>query len=183
MFADDTQGLKAGKNLPELIDNVNLELKKWAQWFRTNKMAVNVNKTKFIIFHTHGKKVDLDGKKIIFESNDPSSPFNPDLVCELERIHNNHTDPSSRSYKLLGILLDEHLTFHHHIDYLKSKLSKTLFCINRVKNVLPQKNLTTIYQSLFHSHLLQYTAHSLSTAHQNPTLKKILSCKKRPSVA
>ena len=142
MFADDTEGLKAGKNLPELIDNVNLELKKWAQWFRTNKMAVNVNKTKFIIFHTHGKKVDLDGKKIIFESNDPSSPFNPDLVCELEHIHNNHTDPSSRSYKLLGILLDEHLTFHHHIDYLKSKLSKALFCINRVKNLLPQKTLT-----------------------------------------
>ena len=43
MFADDTQGLKAGKNLPELIDNVNLELKKWAQWFRSNKMAVNTN--------------------------------------------------------------------------------------------------------------------------------------------
>ena len=42
IFADDTQGLKAGKNLPELIviDNVNIELKKWAQWFRTNKMAV-----------------------------------------------------------------------------------------------------------------------------------------------
>ena len=154
MFADDTQGLKAGKNLPELIDNVNLELKKWAQWFRTNKMAVNFNKTKFIIFHTRGKKVDLDGKKIIFDNNDPSSPFNPDLVCELERIHNNHTDPSSRSYKLLGILLDEHLTFLNHIDYLKSKLSKALFCINRIKNFLPQKTLSTIYQSLFHSHLL-----------------------------
>ena len=83
----------------------------------------NVSKTKFIIVHTHGKKVDLDGKKIIFDNNDPSSPFDPNLACELERVHNNHTDPSSRSYKLLGILLDEHLTFHHHIDYLKSKLS------------------------------------------------------------
>ena len=43
LFADDTQGLKAGKNLPELIDDVNAELKKWAQWFRSNKMAVNTN--------------------------------------------------------------------------------------------------------------------------------------------
>ena len=56
LFADDTQGLKAGKNLPELIDNVNSELKKWAQWFRSNKMAVNTSKTKFIIFHSKGKK-------------------------------------------------------------------------------------------------------------------------------
>ena len=117
-------------------------------------MAVNVSKTKFIIFHTCGKKVDLDGKKIIFDNNDPSSPLDPNLACELERIHNNHADPSSRSYKLLGILIDEHLTFHHHIDYLKFKLSKALFCINRVKNFLPQKTLKTIYHSLFHSHLL-----------------------------
>ena len=57
LFADDTQGLMAGKNLPELIDKVNLELTKWAQWFRSNKMAVNTSKTKFIIFHTKGKKL------------------------------------------------------------------------------------------------------------------------------
>ena len=30
LFADDTQGLKACKNLPDLIDCVNSELKKWA---------------------------------------------------------------------------------------------------------------------------------------------------------
>ena len=41
LFANDTQGLKAGQNLPELVDKVNLEQKKWAQWFRTNKMSVN----------------------------------------------------------------------------------------------------------------------------------------------
>ena len=63
IFVDDTQGLKAGKNLPELIDKVNIELKKWAQWFRTNKMAVNVNKTKFIIFHTGAKELILRARK------------------------------------------------------------------------------------------------------------------------
>ena len=50
-------------------------------------MAVNVNKTKFIIFHNGGKKVDLDGKKIIFDNNDPSSPFDPNLACELCRAY------------------------------------------------------------------------------------------------
>ena len=107
----------AGKNLPELIDKVNIELKKWAQWFRSNKMAVNTGKTKYIIFHTRGKKIDLNGKTLIFDKNDPISPHNPNLVCELERIHNSHIDPSSRSYKLLGILFDEHLSFNYHIEY------------------------------------------------------------------
>ena len=62
LFADDTQGLKAGKNLNELIDDVNLELIKWAQWFCSNKMAVNTGKTKFQIFHTRGNKVNLKGQ-------------------------------------------------------------------------------------------------------------------------
>jgi len=56
MFADDTQGLATGDNLEMLIDDVNGELKKWAVWFCANKMAVNVSKTKFIIFHNRGKK-------------------------------------------------------------------------------------------------------------------------------
>ena len=60
-------------------------------------------------------------------------------MYELERIYDNHKDPSSRSYKLLGALFDENLTFNYHIDYLKSKLSKALFCINRVKKFVPQE--------------------------------------------
>ena len=88
-----------------------------------------------------------------FDNNNPSAPYNPNLVCELERIHNNHNYPSSHSYKLLGIIFDKHLSFNYHIDYLKSKLAKALFCINRVKNFVPQKTLSTIYHSLFHSHL------------------------------
>ena len=95
-------------------------------------MAVNVNETKFIIFHTRGKKVDLDGKSLIFENNDPSAPYNPNLVWELERIHNNHNEPSSCSYKLLEILFDEHLSINYHMDYLKSKLAKALFCITKL---------------------------------------------------
>ena len=96
----------------------------------------------------------MENKKIVFENNDPTLPFNPYFVSELECIHSNIDNPSSRSYKLLGILFDKHLSFNYHIDLLKSKLSKALFCINRVKNFVPQKTLKTSYFSIFHSHLL-----------------------------
>jgi hypothetical protein len=39
---DDTAGFSSGKDLQLLMDNVNTELKKWACWFKANKMAVNV---------------------------------------------------------------------------------------------------------------------------------------------
>jgi hypothetical protein len=60
MFADDTAGLASHTNIDILTTFVNAELKKKAEWFRINKMAVNVNKTKFMIFHTKGKIVPLN---------------------------------------------------------------------------------------------------------------------------
>jgi len=150
MFADDTQGLASGNNLDQLIDNVNRELKKWAVWFCANKMAVNVSKTKFIIFHNKGKKVDLKGKEITFHSN-PSSPSSP--PTPLERIHSKHPDPSKRSYKLLGILIDENLSFEYQINSLRNKLSRSIYIINKAKHFLPNKSLRDLYFALFHSHL------------------------------
>jgi hypothetical protein len=52
MFADDTACLAKNRNLNELVNSCNDELTKLASWFRVNRMAVNVSKTKFIIFHT-----------------------------------------------------------------------------------------------------------------------------------
>jgi hypothetical protein len=76
MFADDTAGLASNNNINDLILTVNTELKKIAHWFRANKMAVNVNKTKFIIFHTKGKRVD-PGVSLIYDDNEPNQN-NPD---------------------------------------------------------------------------------------------------------
>jgi hypothetical protein len=44
LFADDTQGLDSDKDLRALINRANIELKKWAAWFRANKMVVNTKK-------------------------------------------------------------------------------------------------------------------------------------------
>ena len=56
LFADDTSCLAENKCLSDLIIYVNTELQKLANWFRANKMAVNISKTKYIIFRTRGKK-------------------------------------------------------------------------------------------------------------------------------
>ena len=50
LFADDTQGLASGKNLPQLIDYVNTELLKWSRWFRANKMKVKHFKNQIYYF-------------------------------------------------------------------------------------------------------------------------------------
>ena len=57
MFADDTACADSDACLDTLITRANTELKKIALWFRANKMAVNINKTKYIIFYK--KKVKI----------------------------------------------------------------------------------------------------------------------------
>ena len=151
MFADDTFTAASDHDLPSLISHVNMEINKIAIWFRSNKMAVNTSKTKFIIFHPKGKKINIP-INIIFNENEHDEN-NPLLITPLERIHNSHTNPNLRAYKLLGIYLDENLTFNFHTNYLLSKLNRSLFCINRAKNFLTFHALKSLYFALIHSHL------------------------------
>ncbi len=60
MFADDTFGLKSDNDLNRLIHSMNADINKMAIWFKANKLAVNKNKTKYIIFRAKGKKLNAN---------------------------------------------------------------------------------------------------------------------------
>ncbi len=138
MFADDTFCLKSGHNLNELITQVNIEINKMALWFRANKLAVNKNKTKYIIFHMREKKIDDNTLDVIYNENELSENNNEQITI-LERYHNNHINDECKAYKLLGIFFDENLSLDHHIKHLTNKLSRSMYCIKRAKGVLNEK--------------------------------------------
>ena len=50
MFADDTVLSKCGDNLNSLISDLNIELKKLEDWCNFNKLALNSDKTKWMLF-------------------------------------------------------------------------------------------------------------------------------------
>ena len=156
LYADDTVGLDSDTDLPLLIDRVNLEIQKLGNWFRANKMAVNVGKTKYIIFRPKGAKINinLDTNGVLYNSNEIGKPNDPSKIFKLGRICNENTVKNERTYKFLGIYLDEYLSFDTHWDHIFTKLAKSNFIINRVKNILPRHTLKTLYFSLLHSHLL-----------------------------
>ena len=77
--------------------------------------------------------------------------------------------------EFLGLHLDEHLTWTKHTAAITSKISKSLFAINRVKYVLPHYALKTLYFSLVQSHL-QYGIQAWGNA---STISKITVLQKR----
>jgi hypothetical protein len=128
MFADDTCSLDSDDDLENLINRVNVEINKIAVWFKANKMATNIGKTKYIIFRSKNKRVDFNGMNVLYDANDPNTEPNPDLITPMERYHNNHDNKNCRQYKLLGIYLNEYLSLDYHINYVCSKLNRSVYC-------------------------------------------------------
>lgn len=55
--------------------------------------------------------------------------------------------------KFLGMFVDRQLNWHEHIQYIQNKLSSSLYILNKVKHILPQKYLLTLYYSLIYPYL------------------------------
>ena len=49
LFADDTTIYKTGKQVNNIYEDMNKELQVLADWFRANKLSLNISKTKYII--------------------------------------------------------------------------------------------------------------------------------------
>jgi hypothetical protein len=139
LFADDTNALTRGPDLNNLIDFVNCELHKLSIWFKANKMSVNIKKTKYMIFRTKNRPINLNGKDIFMNFNDPNNDEKPELKLSLSRVYN-EGDKDNKTIRVLGVLFDEYLSFNDHVLHLQRKLAKALFLLNRSKNFFIKKS-------------------------------------------
>ena len=59
MFADDTNLFYTHSNIPKLFSTMNEELASINQWFTSNKLSLNVKKTKYSFFYRPSRKDDM----------------------------------------------------------------------------------------------------------------------------
>jgi hypothetical protein len=98
------------------------------------------------------------------------------LIYPISRIHN---DGNEKSFKLLGVHFDEYLSFEEHTNNLSSKISKSLFCMNRLKNFVTPAALKMLYYAMVHSHL-NYCINVYSCAY--PTTLNRLKLKQKEAI-
>ena len=135
LFADDTNLLYADKNLKSLETIVNCELTKVVGWLIANKLSLNIKKTNYIIFHPYQNCINFNIRIKAYDSRTKT-------FFELE--HKDHI-------KYLGVIIliiDQHLSWKHHIDYIALKISENIGIISRRRHFVPLKTLLTIYNSL-----------------------------------
>ena len=149
LFADDSNFIIHGNSLDEIVPKVNLEMKKICDWFRKNELNIHPEKTKFMIFNKKENSINWDDIIINLNFNN-GGENDQNLIKKLGYINSESNIPA---VKFLGIYIDNKLNFEYHIKYIQKKISSSLFVINRVKNLLNERSLKTLYTSLIQSHL------------------------------
>ena len=108
---------------------MNGELRNVRKWLDANYLALNIDKTNFVIFHSP-QKIILDA--VI-------------LKIGKKKIRNKNC------VKFLGVLLDSGLSWKHHIAELSKKLARTIGIFYKVRYLIPLETLKILYNSLSYS--------------------------------
>ena len=59
MYANHTNLFYSINDIEALFSTVNMELEKNSEWFKANKLSLNIKKTNFTLFHKNSTKDDL----------------------------------------------------------------------------------------------------------------------------
>ena len=151
LFADDTTLSDSDKDVHILVNRVNMEFRKVTHFFRVNKLSLHLDKTKFMLFSSNKTVQNLDIELFINNNSPNVEDENPNLLHKMEQIHSTSKIPAMR---FLGVYFDPQLNFKYHIGQIISKVSRALFILRTVKNILTPRALKSLYYSLIHCHLI-----------------------------
>ena len=143
MYADDTTLFCNFDNIRN-ENTINNEINKVYDWLCSNKLSLNVSKTKYICFHTSNKTVTYPKLKI-----------------------NNVTIDRVNDFKFLGLIISSNLKCNKHIDHISIKVS----IMFRLGTILPSDVLQTLIMPHFHYCLLTWGS-TIKTGHKLHLLQK-----------
>ena len=155
LFADDTSLFSSGKDLTELIRIVNQELSVIATWFKSNKLSLNLKKTKCVIFCAKNKKYN----KTI------------DIIIDDKQIE------QVSSIIFLGVHIHEHLDWKPHINSVSLKMSKSIGLINKITSLISATARWLLYCTLVLPYIQYFNIIWAKTYSTN--LEKIFKLQKR----
>ena len=124
-FTDSTQ--HKNKSVESLI---NYELGKVIEWLNINKLSLNKEISKYMIFNVPRKETQT-------------------LTLKIDNINIEQVD----ELNFLGLTLGANVTWKKHINKIANKCSKTTGVLNKLKHLLPLDIKTLLYNSLILSHI------------------------------
>ena len=109
----------------------NQELKVVTNWLSNNKLSLNIDKCKYILFSRRGVSANTNTELTINDT-------------EIERVE---------QIKFLGYMVDHKLNWKSHIQYIASKISKSYAILQKLIKTLNIRNIQNLYYSLIYPYL------------------------------
>ena len=134
LYPDDTSLTASGSDLGVLLNEINCHLPAVYKWLCSNKLTLNLTKTKYLIFMPRQR-----------ENYNLYPPLTIEHVC-LQHI-------LLHQIPLLGVYIDSHLTWRDHIDFICSKIIKNLNIMVKLKQYVSTVSLISIHYSLIYPYI------------------------------
>ena len=127
LYADDTVLLSNNPCINTCTENMQRDLIIIAKWCQSNKLSLNIKKTKCMLF---GSRVRLK------RTRQPKLYINNTLV---DFVH---------QYKYLGVILDSHLTFNKHLNNIIKITAHKINLLAKIRQYLTEFASITIYKTM-----------------------------------
>jgi Reverse transcriptase (RNA-dependent DNA polymerase) len=132
LFADDSNVFLSDLSYEYIVKTLNAELLSVSDWFKANKLSLNISKSNYILFSSSRKPP-------------------PNLI---ETIRIDDVDiPQVFSTKFLGIYIDQHINWSMHVGQISIKIARSIGIISRISPLVPNNILLTLYYSLVYPYL------------------------------
>ena len=132
LFADDTSVFIEGTHFENISKMLNTELEKVNIWLKANKLTMNTKKTHYMKFQQTLIKHNTTFKILI----------NKDIED-----HINNT-------KFQRVIIDSKLNWAAHILYIKSKISKYIGILLKIRKFIQNNTMRNLYFTLIYPYLI-----------------------------
>ena len=134
IFADDTSLLSAGNNLQRVADDLEKDLVIISDWLKHNRLLLNIKKSSAMIFKwKYQNKFDQLNTNI-------DAINNIEIKCDGENV------PFVQKFTLLGVTLDQYLTFDLHTIALCSKVNWKVSVLKKSSYLFDIKFRITLFK-------------------------------------
>lgn len=145
-YADDTAIVFSGDTWTEVQSTAEIGLRTIAEWLNANLLTLNVSKTNYICF-TIDKRTQPKNDFLIKLHNccNACNHQNPSCSCSCQTIK------KVDSTRYLGVILDQRLSWHLHLESIMTKIRKLMGIFKKLRHVANRELLNRIYVSLAQS--------------------------------
>jgi hypothetical protein len=135
LYCDDISVVTKASETALLKEYIESDLMKIAEWLRYHFLFPNERKSKYLIFQNKRRRCD----SFDFPLN---ISFNGVRLEKVEHL------------KLLGLEIDKHLSFSHHINAIQSRIVAFTFALKRMRRYISENTAKILYFSYIQSRLM-----------------------------